>query len=665
MKDALSVRTVELKPLNLVMRVVSMLLACALFFPAYEVSAGNIVFSPDSFMVLSYHDIKDEVERDAKAGQTAVSTAHLQQQFEWLQQNGYHPVSVQNLIDARDKKRHLPRKAVLITFDDGYASFYKRAFPLLQRFHYPAMVAIVGSWMECGAGRERVEGAPPTEELLTWEQLKDMRKSGLVEIASHSHDLHRGLTANPQGNPLPAGVSRIYDPAGKTYESDEHYLQRVREDMQRSSNDIFQHTGFRSRVVVWPYGEFNQPLIQAAADAGMGITLGLRDGLNTLADLPALKRLLVTENPDTANFSRLLGSLRIDDRPLHVVHVDLDYIYDPDPERQERNLGRLIDRIQGMRVNTVYLQAFADPDGDGNADALYFPNRHLPVRADLFNRAAWQLFTRTRVKVYAWMPALAFRINAPDDWFVHEWHDGKPVLGRHIYKRLSPFNQNARRVVGEIYEDLAKYSPVNGILYHDDAILSDFEDVTPEALSVAKNVWKLSDDPARLRANDAVLMKWARHKTEALDEWTDYLTAKVRYYRPGIKTARNYYALPLLNPDSEAWYAQSYETAFKHYDYVAIEAMPFMEKAENPEAWLEQVVRRIATYPDGLKKTVFELQTVDWNTQKPIAMPTFLAQIRQVQKLGAVHVGYYPDNYIEDQPRQADMEREFSLPYYP
>jgi biofilm PGA synthesis lipoprotein PgaB len=665
MKTVFMRSPLRLAPVNSAMRAMSALFAAMLLSFAWDASAGNIVFPPDSFMVLSYHDIKDVVERDASTGQTAVSTAHLAQHFKWLRQHGYHPVSVQDLIDARDKKRHLPRKAVLITFDDGYASFYKKAFPLLKRFHYPAMVALVGRWMENTADSDRVDGEPKWNELLTWDQLKELRGSGLVEIASHSYDLHRGIPSNPQGNTQAAGVSRAYDTASKTYESDQGYQLRIQADMQHSADTIFQHTGFHPRVIVWPYGEQNQPLLKAAAVAGMGITLGLRDGLNFVTDLSNLRRLLITENPDIADFSRLMSTLRIDDRPLHVVHVDLDYVYDPNPERQELNLGKLVKRIQDMEVNTVYLQAFADPDGDGNADALYFPNRHLPVRSDLFNRAAWQLFTRTRVKVYAWMPTLAFRINAPDEWFVHEWHDGKSILATHIYKRLSPFNTDARRVVGEIYEDLAKYAHFTGILYHDDAILSDFEDVTPEALAVAGNIWGLSNDPARLRENPAMLMKWAKRKTEALNQWTDYLSEKVRYYRPGIKTARNYYALPLLMPESEEWYAQSYETAFKHYDYVAIEAMPFMEKAENPDAWLDDVVHKIAAYPDGLKKTVFELQTVDWNTQKPIPMPTFIGQLHRLQKLGAMHIGYYPDNYIDDQPNQVEMKREFAVEYYP
>ena len=68
--------------------------------------------------------------------------------------------------------------------------------------------------------------------------------------------------------------------------------------------------------------------------------------------------------------------------------------------------------MRAMRINTVYLQAFSDADGNGQAEALYFPNRHLPMRADLFSYVAWQLRTRARVFVYAWMPVLAFDLES-------------------------------------------------------------------------------------------------------------------------------------------------------------------------------------------------------------------------------------------------------------
>jgi len=626
-------------------------------------AAVSLAQAEEGFVVLSYHDVKDVVARDASAGQTAVSTENLIKQFDWLKQSGWHVIAVDDLLAAKAGRKPLPEKAVLLSFDDGYASFYTKVFPLLQRYHYPAMVAVVGRWM--GAHSTGQAEAPPRDALLSWDQLKAMSRSGLVEVASHSNDLHHGLLGNPQGNPQPAGVTRIYHPASKTYESDAAYAKRIQQELQAASSSIASRIGKKPRVMVWPYGEANQALIQAAQAVGMSITFGLRDGRNTLADLPYGRRLLVTENPDLDDFAQMMTGLRTGDRPLHVVHVDMDYLYDPDPEQTERNLGKLLDRIQGMRVNTVYLQAFADPDGDGNADALYFPNRHLPMRADLFNRVAWQLLTRTRVKVYAWMPVLAFQVKAPDDWFVQEWHDGKVRKASHIYKRLSPFNPEARRVVGEIYEDLAKHSHFAGLLFHDDAILSDYEDVGPRALEVVARQWKLPTTEKQLREPAVTRMAWAKRKTQALIEWTNYLAAKVRYYHPDIKTARNYYALPILQPDSEEWYAQSLPSGLAAYDYVAVEAMPFMEKAEHPDAWLTELVQKIAAEPNGLRKTVFELQTLDWNTQQKIPMETFLKQLRLVQKLGGIHLGYYPDNVFEDHPRQEDMESAFALPRFP
>lgn len=616
----------------------------------------------DRFVVLSYHDVQDEVAKDIAAGQTAVSTQNLIAQFDWLKREGWQVIGTNDLRAAKAGKKPLPEKAVLLTFDDGYVSFYDKVLPLLKRYGYRAVLAVVGEWMTPGKAKPE---DMPREPLLNWAQVREIRKSGLVEIASHTYGLHRGLVGNPQGNTQPAGTTRIYDPASKTYESDAAYLKRIRAEMRRAADDLRQNAGVRPKVMVWPYGEANRIMVQAAREAGMDITLALGDGSNGAEDLSYVRRLLVAENPDIGDFASVMRTLRQGDRPLRVVHADLDYIYDPDPAQTERNLGKLVDRVQNMFVNTVYLQAYADPDGDGNADALYFPGRHLPMRADLFNRAAWQLQTRARVKVYAWMPVLAFRVKAPDAWFVHEWRDAKALPSGHIYKRLSPFNPQARRMVEEIYEDLGKYCNFSGLLFHDDAILSDYEDVTPQALAVVKERWGLPTEEKKLRGDPAMRMQWAKRKTQALIDWTLHMAEKVRHYRPDIKTARNLYALPVLQPDSEEWFAQSLPSALAAYDYAAIEAMPFMEEAENPDAWLQDLVKKVAAEPQGLRKTVFELQAVDWRTRKKVPMDVFVGQVRLVEKAGGINLGYYPDDPFEDQPRLQEMENVFSLPRYP
>lgn len=612
------------------------------------------VCGEQQFLVLNYHDIVGAEPAKPPYNRMDVSVDHFEEQLQWFKKNNYTIISVQKVFDAAAGKTVLPPKSVLLTFDDGYESFYTRIFPILKKQHIPATVALVGVWMD---------GHPPPDEpnkkLMTWEQVRELAKSDLVEIASHSYDLHHSIMANPQGNTQAAAVTRLYDDPMLMYETDNQYRERVRQAIQQSADFILQHTGKRPRVLVWPYGEYNEIALTAAREAGMPMTMGLIDGLNTLANFNALRREILVDNPELKQFIQIVSKLR-SDRNLRVAHLDMDYLYDKDPEQTNRNIDKALQRIADMHINTVYLQAFADPDGDGNADALYFPNRHLPVKRDLFSRVAWELKRKAAVRVYAWLPILAYQNDLPEDWYVKEWKDGKVQAASHIYTRLSPFNPKARQFVMEIYEDLAKHCNFDGVLFHDDGILNDFEDVAPAALKMAQEAWGLPPQPESLRATPVTRMAWAQHKTELINQFTDELSSRVRLYRPGIKTARNIYALPILKPFSEEWYAQSFKSFLAHYDYVAVEAMPFMEEAKQPEQWLLDLTKAVAKEPDGLKKTVFELQTVDWKTNQKIPMPTFIAQMRLLEKQGVKHLGYYPDNVFEDQPKLADLQKYFS-----
>ncbi len=624
-------------------------------------------FANSGFLVLAYHEVKETVNRDVIVGLTAVSKDNLEAQFQWLKDEGYSVVSFEQILQARAGKLSLPEKAVLLTFDDGYRDFYVNAFPLLKKFRYPAVLSLVGSWMALAPDQDvPLDGLHPLrrDSLLSWDEVREMVASGLIEVASHSNDLHRGLLGNPQGNLQPATVTRIYDPKTKTYEDDRSYRKRLDRELQESSDFIFKALGKRPRIMVWPFGEYNEEAIAAARKAGMIGTMGLREGLNDLQDLPHMRRMLITENPKLSDFATVVKELR-KDRPMRAAHVDIDYVYDDDPAQLSRNLDALIERIHTMNINAVYLQAFADPDGDGSADALYFPNRHLPMRADLFNRVAWQLHTRTRVMVYAWLPVLAYKTKFSERFYVKEWKDGKVLPSSHVYHRLTPFSSKARKFVREIYEDLAIYSNFNGIIFHDDAILTDSEDVGREALVYARKNWDLPMDPERLRKEPELRRRWGAAKAQYMNDFTKELAEVVRSHRPELKTARNIYAMPVLNHHAVEWYAQDYEACLRDYDYVAIEAMPFMEKAADPDRWLAELVATVAKHPDGLRKTVIELQTLDWNTKEIIPMETILRHIEIVNKAGAVHLAYYPDKVHKDHPNLRDMRRVFSAPWKP
>lgn len=627
-----------------------------------SVTAGNAAAEP--FLSLCFHNVQDVV---SDPDGLSISTDRLVVTFSWLREHGFRVVSVDELLAAREGRRPLPPRAVLLTFDDGYTSFYNRVYPLLRAFDYPAVLALTGRWLDAAPGEEVPYGdrLVPREKFVTWEQVREMADSGLVEIASHSYDLHRGVPANPQGNRQPALSARIYDPQAGAYEEEGAWLARLRADLSANSALIERQTGRRPRVMVWPYGKFNRPALSLAREAGMSLTCGLGGGVNDTGDLSVVQRQLMDDdialdavvwqlyNPETRE-------------PQRVVHVDLDYLYDPDPGQQEANLGRLLDRIHELRINTVYLQAFADPDGDGVANALYVPNRHLPVRADLFNRAAWQLKTRAYVKVYAWMPVLAFAVG-DEQMQVHAWNpqEGRIAPDPGAYRRLSPFSPEARRLIGEIYQDLAVHADFDGLLFHDDAFLTDYEDAGPAAMAACREAG-LPDSVAELRADSVLMDRWTDLKTQALVHLTDELADRVRILRPEVKTARNLYALPVLEPRSETWFAQSLPAFLEHYDHPAVMAMPLMEGAKDAEAWLSRLVRQVAREPGGLDRTVFELQSVDWRRPGvPLPESTLARQMRLLQRAGGVNFGYYPDDFIAGRPRLAPFHGAMSLQNYP
>ena len=149
---------------------------------------------------------------------------------------------------------------------------------------------------------------------------------------------------------------------------------------------------------------------EIAGDLGMEYSLTLNGTDEVDASQHRIHRILIGSDMRLPQF---VMAVRKEYSPegVRAAHVDLDYVYDPDPEQQEKNLGLLLDRVKAMKLSTVILQAYADPDGNGAADALYFPNRHLPMKADLFNRTAWQLRTRAGVEVFAWLPVLSFELG--------------------------------------------------------------------------------------------------------------------------------------------------------------------------------------------------------------------------------------------------------------
>ena len=612
---------------------------------------------PGAFLVFCYHAVP---AKPSLNDPYAVPQNLFVEQMEYLRTHGYHPVSLDDILKASQGKQELPQKPVLLTFDDAYISYHDFVVPVLEKFGYPSVLAVVGTWID----------RPPkdiTEPLMTWDQVRQASKRRLVEVVSHTYDLHKAIQYNPPGNVGAAVSVRAFDPTSRNYETEEAYRARIEADFAAQKELFARQLDMLPRAVVWPYGRHNAISVEVARETGICLGFTLEEGFAHLSRVHEINRNLVRNRP-IRDFIRTVVDPEGKKAGIRALQVDLDLVYDPGSYGQtDKNLGKLIDRLVAMKVNTVFLQAFADPNGTGNVESVYFYNRVLPVRADIFSHAVHQMIIRD-MAVYAWMPTLSIVLPDKDlneSLRVLERDGNSTKPSTSWYKRLTPFSPKVRDLVRAMYEDLAAHSQIHGILFQDDAYLTDKEDHHPLALATYQSGFARDIMPADLDNDPELAMTWARYKTEVLIGFTKLLMEGVRKYRPEAEFARNLYARVLTDPESEMWFAQDYELFLKTYDHVVIMAYPQMEKAREPSEWLHGLVNKVKGFPQGAEKTVFKVAAYDWDREKWLEDTMVLEEIRQILVSGGRHLAYYPDDFWTNQPSLKKIRLEMSTQTYP
>jgi peptidoglycan/xylan/chitin deacetylase (PgdA/CDA1 family) len=360
------------------------------------------------FVSISFHDI---VDNPAALTADALTTKTFVQFLEWLKGTGWEAVSLDDLAAAARGERRLPDKAILLTFDDGFRSLYTRVFPLLKAYHYPAVAALVGSWMEDTDdgtvlyGDKRV----PRTTFLSWAEAREMEASGLVEFASHSYDLHRGVQANPQRNLVPGVLTWRYDPRTGTYEDDAAYMARLRADLAKSRANMEANLGHPPRAIVWPYGRFTGPAVDVAKELGFSFAATLNPEPAYTSDLYAIARYFPSANPSLADIVRNLRFEPDRTPALRIACLTLDALAAAGRGRQQDEaLGRIIEGLRALGANMVVIDAHAAlPSSGAPLGDVYFPTRLRHMRRDLLSRATWQIRTRAGADVYLHLPLAA------------------------------------------------------------------------------------------------------------------------------------------------------------------------------------------------------------------------------------------------------------------
>nr|WP_308506565.1 polysaccharide deacetylase family protein [uncultured Agathobaculum sp.] len=226
--------------------------------------------------VLMYHDLTND---PAKTNSMTITGERFRLDMEFLKEFGYTPLLPADLIAIRQGAMELPEKPVMITFDDGYRSNYDIAYPVLQQTGMKATIAVVAHNMAAE------DTADPVRTHLLWSEMREMVESGLVEIGSHTYNLH-----NPQhkGNSAPDGIDGVMRLSG---ESKAAYRTRVGTDLVTSIELIRQNTGqAQVNYFSYPFGAYDswmQPLLEENGIAVSTLTnAGLADPKGSLYNLP-------------------------------------------------------------------------------------------------------------------------------------------------------------------------------------------------------------------------------------------------------------------------------------------------------------------------------------------------------------------------------------------
>lgn len=209
--------------------------------------------------------------------------------------------TLSEVYDINNQGLRLHSNSCLLTFDDGYADNYYNAFPTLKRFKIKATIFINTLY---------IDNDP---DYLTWEQIKEMHESGLVDFELHSH---RHMPVFIDTNVIrqadekdvnDKNLQYLYqndlkkrDPIFKTrsaysmkgivltdaffekrdistirYETDDDAAKRITEDIALNKTLIEQHLGNEARFFCWPWGhhsEFGKSVIRKSGILGFVTT---------------------------------------------------------------------------------------------------------------------------------------------------------------------------------------------------------------------------------------------------------------------------------------------------------------------------------------------------------------------------------------------------------
>lgn len=242
--------------------------------------------------ILMYHHVSH------CPGLVTLSPMTFTKQMTWLANSGWKSISSTDL-ELFYQGVPLPRKSVMITFDDGYLDNLVYAFPVLERLGLKAHIFLITNNISDGPIRnireinfshreceDRVTRGQADDVMLRWSEIEEMKKSGLIEVHAHTHQHYRWDL------------------------NEKNLIQRnahLTEDISLCRETLIKKLGECSRHLCWPQGFYNLDYVEIAKKLGFYFLYTTERRLNKINnDTWRLGRISTKEREDTSWLKRRL-----------------------------------------------------------------------------------------------------------------------------------------------------------------------------------------------------------------------------------------------------------------------------------------------------------------------------------------------------------------------
>ena len=211
--------------------------------------------------ILMYHKVLN-----SKKSKYIVSEKQLEADFLRLKQDGYETVFLSQVIDWVDGRGDLPPKPIVLTFDDGHYNNFHYALPLAQKHGIKFMIFPVTSFSQHTIRTNEPNNANYSH--LTFEQMNQAVQTGLVEIGSHTHNMHK---FKPR-----FGIAKVGQETTATYK--ENLVADI-----ATSLELIEEAGVpRPKSFAYPFGKYSKESRDILREMGFRAMLTCSEKVNTI-----------------------------------------------------------------------------------------------------------------------------------------------------------------------------------------------------------------------------------------------------------------------------------------------------------------------------------------------------------------------------------------------